>query len=350
MIDQLLRYLRTWNLSRLVRFTLITLVLILVIYNGWQVQANTSPKKIIVYAFSTQEEVLSQGIFPSFEKMWKDKTGQDIEIEAVFGPSATLASQIILSAPADVALFSNAHHVKWLQLWRLVRQDNEPSVIGHTPMVIVTRPDNPSGITDFNDLGSPGLRLVHGDPRSSGAGEWGILAEYGSALLESKDSITAASQLKKIWQNVRLLGPSARASLTMFELGAGDALITYEQDALLALERGVPLEIVIPSPTMVSQHLAVIVDKNVSRREQPIVQAFIDYLLSPTGQEIFSRYHLRSISLNNEEFPPLNQFFTIDDLGGWSQAYDEVIEAIWRSEIEPQIDLEQSLELLDASK
>lgn len=350
MMDQLLGYLKKWSLSRLVRFTLITLVVILVIYNGWQVQANTSPKKIIVYAFSTQEEVLSQGIFPSFEEMWKDKTGQDIEIEAVFGPSATLASQIILSAPADVALFSNAHHVKWLKLWRMVRQDNEPSAIGYTPMVIVTRPDNPRGIMDFDDLGAPGLRLVHGDPRTSGAGEWGILAEYGSAMLESKDSSIAASQLKKIWQNVRLLGSSARASLTMFELGAGDALITYEQDARLALERGVPLEIVIPNPTMISQHLAVIVDKNVSRRERPIVQAFIDYLLSPTGQELFSRYYLRSTNLNNEEFPLLTQSFTIEDLGGWSQAYNEVIEGIWRSEIEPQIELEQSLELLDASR
>jgi ABC-type sulfate transport system substrate-binding protein len=348
MIDLVSRYLNKWNIYRFVKFTLIAFVIILIAYNGWQVEANTSPERIIVYAFSTQEEVLSQGIIPSFEKMWKDKTGQEIKIEAVFGPSATLAGQIILSAPADVALFSNAHHVKWLKLWRLVRQDNEPSVIGYTPMVIVTRPDNPNGITEFNDLGSPGLRLVHGDPRSAGAGEWGLLAEYGSALLESNDPDLAASQLKKTWQNVNLVGPSARSSLTMFELGAGDALITYEQDARLALERGVQLEIVIPTTTIVCHHLAVKIDKNVSRREQPIVKAFIDYLLSPAGQELFRRYHLRPINLEHEGFPSLRNPFTVEDMGGWSQAYSEVIEAILRSEIEPHLDLDLSSEFMES--
>lgn len=339
--------LKNLNWRRVVKVVLITFASILIAYYSWQVMAANPKNRLIVYAFSTQEEVMSQGILPSFEKKWEDETGQDLEIEAVFGSSGTLVGQIIQSAPADVALFSNTHHVGWLKLWRMVRQENQPSVIGFTPMVIITRPGNPLGIAQYEDLGKPGTYLLHGDPRTSGSGEWGVLAEYGSALMESNDPHAAKSQLQTIWQNVKLLGSSARAALTLFELGAGDALITYEQDALLALERGVPLEIIFPTRTLLAQHVAVIIDRNVTRRERPVVQAFMDYLLSPNGQEIFARYHLRPVSLDTEGFSTLPQSFTVEDLGDWKHAYNEVIEAIWRSEIEPHLDLDQAHELLN---
>jgi len=32
---------------------------------------NKQPLHLIVYAFSTQEEVLPQGVFPAFEQVWK---------------------------------------------------------------------------------------------------------------------------------------------------------------------------------------------------------------------------------------------------------------------------------------
>ena len=318
-------------------------VIVLIFFGGQAIMAKEhAPVRLVVYAFSTQEEVLSQGILPAFEKAWEAQTGRELEIEAVFGPSGTLAGQINLGVPADVVLFSNAHHVNWLKFGRMVRKETQPSVIGNTPMVIVTRPGNPHDIYSYADLTQPNLRLLHANPRSSGAGEWAVLAEYGSALLESNDPRKAEAQLQAIWHNVRLLGPSARATLTLFELGAGDALITYEQDARLAQERGIPLEIVVPPRTIIAQHVAVIVDNNVTRSERPVVQAFMDYLLSDAGQQVFSRYHMRPANLVYEGFPPMTQPFTIEDLGGWSHAYTEIIETLWREEIEPCLDLDPS--------
>lgn len=327
---------------RLLIAAFLVVPLILIILNGLPVNANYTPDKIIVFASSSHEDVLTLGIFPAFKQMWKVKTGQDLEIETIIGPSATLAGQIVISAPADVALFSNPYHVQWLKLWGLVEQDTQANVFGHSPIVIVTRPDAPISITGYKDLTSSGLRLVHGDPRKSGAGEWALLAEYGSALLASNDQLAAQSQIEDIWKNVVFVGPSARGALTLFELGAGDALITYEQEALFALDRGVALQIVIPTRTIITQHVAVIVDANISRRERPTVQAFMDFLVSPTGQEIFSQYHLRPADLNDGGFPPINQPFMVEDLGGWKHAYNEVIENIWESEIEPGLNLDEA--------
>ena len=306
-----------------------------------------TPVRLVVYAFSTQEEVLNQGILPAFKETWEAETGQELEIESIFGPSDTLAERINLGAPADIALFSNARYVRWFRIEKMIRKETQPSIIGYTPMVIITRPGNPHDIYSYADLTQPNLRLLHADPRSSGAGEWSLLAEYGSALLETSDPDIAEAQLQAIWDNVRLLGPSARATLTLFELGAGDALITYEQDARLAQERGVPLEIVVPPRTIIAQHVTLAIDDNITRGERPVVQAFMDYLLSNPGQQILGRYYLRSAHLVYEEFPSMNQPFTVEDMGGWFLAYNKLVEPLWQTEFEPGLDLDLNPTLLD---
>jgi sulfate transport system substrate-binding protein len=324
-------------------------LLIATVVYGRIIMANAPEQvRLVVYAFSTQEAVLTQCIFPAFEEAWEAETGQDLAIEGVFGPSGTLAGQINLGAPADVALFSNAQHVTHLKVGRRVRPDCGSAVIGHTPMVIVTRPGNPYGIAEFADLAQPGLRLLHADPRTSGAGQWGVLAEYGSALLEVGDQETAflqgsehaEAQLKAIWQNVQLLATSARETMTLFELGAGDAIVTYEQDALLAQQRGAAAEIVVPPCTIFAQHVAVVVDDNVTRGERPVAQAFLDFLLGEEGQQLLGGYHLRPAQLESQRFEDILQPFTVDDLGGWSQATTELVEGLWQTEIEPRLRLE----------
>jgi ABC-type sulfate transport system substrate-binding protein len=328
----------------------VTLLLAVIVYGRFAWAKGPVSVRLVVYAFSTEEEALTQAILPAFEQAWEAETGRELTIEGVFGPSATLAGQINLGAPADVALFSNAQHVTHLKVGRRVKEDNQPVVVSRTPMVIVTRPGTQPAISGFSDLARPGLQLLHADPLSSGAGQWAVLAEYGSALLESKDQQAAEAQLQAIWNNVRLLGASARATLTLFELGAGDAFVTYENDALLAQQRGIPLEIVVPSRTIVAQHVAVIVDGNVTVAERPVAQAFLDYLCGEAGQQALIRYHLRPAGPQADLFPEVSQSFTVDDLGGWSQAYTEVVERLWQTQIEPRLTLEAAPRLLDTGE
>ena len=329
----------------------LALIIATVVYGRITMAGSPTEVRLVVYAFSTQEEVLTQSIFPAFEELWEAKTGQDLTVEGVFGPSATLAGQINLGAPADVALFSNAQHVTHLKVGRKVQLKNQPVVFGQTPMVIVTRPGNPHGISDLSDLTQAGLRLLHADPGSSGAGQWAVLAEYGSALEPGQGPVAlqlgsgqAESQLQAIWHNVRLLGTSARATMTLFELGAGDAFVTYEHDALLAQERGVPLEIVMPPRTIVARYVAVVVDDNVKPDELPLAQAFVEYLLSDNGQKTFRRYHLRPPEFEDGQFAGISQPFSIEDLGGWPEAYIQLVEGLWQTVIEPGLHLESALE------
>jgi len=318
-------------------------------YYGWQVYGidGNSPVQLIVYAFSTQEEVFTQGIFPAFEQSWESTTDTDLIIKGVFGPSGTLAGQINLGAPADVAIFSNENHINWLKIGHLIEDDVQPLFFGTSPVVIVTRPGNPAGIEDFSDLSQPDLILLHADPSSSGAGEWSLIAVYGNIYLETGDESASLKQLQEIWHNVKLMAPSARATLTLFELGAGDALITYEQDALLAQDRGVALDVVVPSPTILTQPAAVAINENITRSEQDAAQAFLDFLSSTQGQAIFAHYHLRPASPEGSGQSPRINTFTTKDLGGWAIAYSQLLKPFWDKEILPALSLDEESSIIN---
>jgi len=323
------------------------LFLVLITYYGWQISIvdTDSPVQLVIYAFSTQEEVYTQGIFPAFKQSWESVTGAEVKIDGVFGPSGTLAGQINLGAPADVAIFSNANHINYLKISNLVKKDIQPLYFGVSPIVIITRPGNPTNIGDFSDLNQPGLILLHADPRSSGAGEWSLLAEYGSIYLDTKDKSTSLNKVREIWQNVLLMAPSARGALTIFELGAGDAMITYEQDAMLAQDRGVALEIIIPSPTILAQPVAVAIDDNITRSERAAVQAFLEFLSGVEGQSILSRFYMRPITHERPEKLSQINTFTSEDLGGWSAAYSQLVKPFWESEILPYLSLDEESSL-----
>jgi sulfate transport system substrate-binding protein len=100
-----------------------------------------------------------------------------------------------------------------------------------------------------------------------------------------------------------------------------------------------PIEIVVPRSTIFSDHPAVVIDKNVSNEKRPVIDAFMQYLWSDEAQEAFVRFHFYSAT--NELFNQANTNlghieipFGIDSFGGWSKAYPEVIERIFRDQVQ----------------
>ncbi|MBU0704848.1 MAG: sulfate ABC transporter substrate-binding protein [Chloroflexi bacterium] len=320
-------------------------LIVMVIAGGCQPveQPTTAPvqQTIIVHGFSIEEEVITEEIFPAFQAYWLEQAGQEVTFQSAFAGSEDLTEAIIDGAKADVAILSNEQHAVWLQVNDLVETDwhtfpNE-GIVSRSPIVVVVRPGNPLGIKDWIDLARPGVRLVHPDPRTSGGAQWAILAEYGSALLGEGGSTQAAQeQLAGIWDNVAVTPVSSREALKQFLFGTGDALVTYEQDALLARDRGAALEIVVPRSTVMSEHVVVIVDENVKPWEREVVEAFVTFLWSERAQTAFTRYYFRAVTDDalNEAVPEfgeneIRRSFTAQDLGGWGLAYPEIIRGVW---------------------
>jgi sulfate/thiosulfate-binding protein len=345
---------------------LVTMVLALtLIAAGCQSSANRGKepiprelvlRTIVVYGFSVEEEAMTEKIFPAFQEYWREQTGEEVIFESVFANAEEITQAILDGAAADVAILSNEQHAVWLRINDCVETDWQifphKGVISRSPIVIVVRPGNPLGIKDWADLARPGVSLVHADPLTSAGAQWALLAEYGSVLLDERiDSKQAAcEQLRAIWANVVTSPISSREALRQFVFGTGDVLITYEQDAMLAQDRGATFEIVPPRSTIISEHLVVIVDQNVKRSERDVVEAFVAFLWSDTAQEAFTRYYFRPVTVealnrlatSDEAIEPalpyfyeIERPFTVQDLGGWGQAYSEIIHGIWEEQIVP---------------
>src|SRR6266478_2459554 len=245
---------------------------------------------ITLYGFSIMKESLEKAIYPAFIAKAKREHGVDVRFTSSFAGSETVTNQILQGVKAQIAILSIERDAQRLKDKGFVTSDwhtlPQKGIVNKTPFVILVRKGNPKGIHDFSDLAKPGIKLIHPDPVSSGGAQWSILAIYGSELVKSDkqtggaDRARALQTLQSIWHNVISTPASAREARTTFELGNGDALITYELDALLMKQGNAKadVEIVIPESTIFREHPAVVIDRNVLATKRPIVDAFMQYL------------------------------------------------------------------------
>jgi sulfate/thiosulfate-binding protein len=311
-------------------------------------ETKSGSRTITVYGFSIMKEALEKEIYPAFAARWKREHGEDVQFVSSFAGSETVTNQILQGAPADLAILSIERDVERLSTGGAVTQNwkSAPhnSIVNKTPFIILVRQGNPLGIRDFPDLAKPGVKVIHPDPVSSGGAQWSILSIYGSELKKTEragamDTNQALQTLQAIWKNVISTPESARAARTQFETGYGDVLITYELEGLLMKQAGAAVDVVVPQSTIFSEHPAVVIDRNVTADERAAVQGFLTYLWSDEAQQAFVKYHFRSVtneSYNdaNAEFAKIELPFTVEMFGGWTRAYPEIIESVFRDKVQ----------------
>lgn len=313
--------------------------------------SETGGVNITLYGFSIMKEPLERAIYPAFKAKAKREHGLDIQFTSSFAGSETITNQILQGVKAQIAILSIERDAHRLQQAGFVTSDwhNLPQkgIVNKTPFVILVRKGNPKGIHDFADLAKPGIRLIHPDPTNSGGAQWSILAMYGSELVKAEkrgdegDRVKALQTLQAIWRNVISTPASAREARTTFELGNGDALITYELDALLMKQNNAraDAEIVIPEATILSEHPVVVIDRNVAVTDRQVIDAFVQYLWSEEAQRAFVQSNFRAstndaLNQENKELATIKDAFTVDYFGGWEKAYPEIIENIFRDQVQ----------------
>jgi sulfate transport system substrate-binding protein len=303
--------------------------------------------KITLYGFSVVKEPLEHDIFPSYQREWEEKTGQRLTFMPSYAGSEVVTNQLIAGVEADIAILAIERNADRLMRPDVAHNDWRKlpygGIVNRTPVVILVRAGNPKRIRDFADLARPGVKLIHPDPSSSGAGQWGLLATYGSELVKSeretgvRDEQRAFDLLQRIWnsRNIIATPESARQARTQFMRGEGDALITYELEALELIGKKAPVEMVMPRATVMCEHPVVIVDHAMEPAKYALVELFVRSLWEPRAQQAWVRGHFRAVTDEklNEGFAKIEWPFFAKDLGGWARAYPEVVEGLWKRKV-----------------
>ena len=272
----------------------------------------------------------------AFARHWKQTTGETVTIKQSHGGSGKQARSVIDGLDADVVTLALAYDVDALaQRGRLLPKDWQKRLPNNSApytstIVFLVRKGNPKGIKDWNDLVRPGVAVVTPNPKTSGGARWNYLAAWGYALKSSGNNEARAREfVQKLYRNVPVLDTGARGSLTTFtERGIGDVIVSWENEAYLAVKELGPdkFQLVVPSVSILAEPPVAVVDRVVDRRgTRKVAQAYLEYLYSPEGQDIAGRHYYRprleaAAARYASQFSKVS-LFTVDEVfGGWQKA------------------------------
>lgn len=272
-----------------------------------------------------------------FAEHYKEETGKGIELVQSHGGSGAQARSVIEGNDADVVTLALARDITSIENAGLIdkgwMEEFEKNSSPYTSTIVfLVHNGNEKDIHDWDDLTKVGVEVITPDPKSSGGACWNFLAAWQYARQRfDGDEKKMKDFVSEIYDNVLVMDSGARGSTTTFvENSQGDVLIAWENEALLTLaEYPGKYEMITPSISILAEPSVAIVDENADRNgTQDIAKEYLEYLYTPEAQRLVGKYYYRpSDEEVLQEFADIFDLSvnlcTIDDFGGWDQAYKD---------------------------
>ena len=116
------------------------------------------------------------------------------------------------------------------------------------------------------------------------------MAAYGAQIKQGKTPAQAEAYLTQLFKHVPVQDKSARDALQTFTGGKGDVLISYENEAITAQQKGKAVDYVIPDQTILIQNPIAVTKSGGSA-----AKAFVACLHTPAAQKIFAAKGYRPV-------------------------------------------------------
>jgi sulfate transport system substrate-binding protein len=266
----------------------------------------------------------------------KAKGGGDLTVSQSHGGSGAQALSVIGGLEADVVTLALAFDIDSIVQkskaiapdWQSRLPDNSTPYT--STIVFLVRKGNPKGIKGWADLGRADVKVMTPNPKTGGGARWNYLAAWTWALRQPGGSEATAKQfVQHIYANVPVLDSGARGSTTSFvQRGLGDVLLTWENEAHLALqEQGADkFELITPAMSILAEPPVAVVDRVVDKRgTRKLAEDYLKGLYTPPAQEIIGKYFYRPrnaevLAKLSAQFPKI-ELTSIADVGGWTKAH-----------------------------
>jgi len=272
-----------------------------------------------------------------FAEHYKKETGKTVEVTQSHGGSGSQARSVIEGNEADVVTLALAHDITLIEEAGMIKEGWLSEFEGNSSpytstITFLVRKGNEKDIKDWDDLVKEGVEVITPDPKSSGGACWNFLAAwYYADKKYNGDEDSMKKFVSDLYKNVLVMDSGARGATTTFvENGQGDVLIAWENEALLSVkEHPDDYEMVTPSISIKAEPSVAIVDENADKNgTQEAAKAYLEYLYSDEAQKLAGENFYRP---SNEEilktfsdtFDLSVNMCTIDDFGGWDQAYKD---------------------------
>lgn len=209
-----------------------------------------------------------------------------LEVSFNFAGSQQLAQQLAQGAPADV--FASANQAQMDAAVKAGRVASGSSqVFVRNRLVVIYPKENPAGLASLQDLAKAGLKLVLAAKEVPVGG-------YSVQFLDkaSQSAVFGADFSGKALVNVVSYEENVRAVYTKVALGEADAGIVYSTDVPEGNPDGVgSLDIPDELNVIAEYPIAPVVDSP----NPDLARAFVDFVLSKTGQDILANYGFSAV-------------------------------------------------------
>src|SRR5215212_7812071 len=279
--------------------------------------------KLTLVAYSTPEEAYKD-LIPAFNKT---PEGKGVGFSQSYAASGEQSRAVEGGLPADVVEFSLKPDMTRLVDADLVDkswdQNRYKGNVTDSVVVLMVRKGNPKDVKGWDELVTGKLDVLEPNPFSSGGAKWNIMAAYGAQLEAGKSPQEAQQYIADLFDNVSVLDKSARESLATFSGGKGDVLLGYENEAILAQQKGEDLDYIVPDQTILIENPVAAT----SEADDPkLAQSFVDFLYTPEAQKIFVGKGYRPVLKETpgaDKFPEPSGLFDITKFGGWDKVNTE---------------------------
>lgn len=311
---------------------------ILSIFLGFGIAISLAAESSFLHVSFDPTRELYEEINQSFLKSWKAKKGSEFSIQQSHGGSGKQARAVIDGLDADVVSLALAYDIDNIANKSKLIESNwqtklpNKSTPYYSTIIFLVRKSNPKKIKDWDDIVKPGISIITPNPKTSGGARWNYLAAYGFAKRKYKSEEKATEFIKALYQNTSVLDTGARGSTTTFvNRGIGDVLITWENEAKLALDEEKrsgknSLEVVYPSESIKAETPVAVVTKTATEKGNlEKATAYLEFLFTKEGQTIIAKHFFRPIDpvvakATAKDFPNL-KLFSLSELGEtWDSA------------------------------
>ncbi|ABA24311.1 Thiosulphate-binding protein [Trichormus variabilis ATCC 29413] len=295
------------------------------------VAANKPNVELTLVSFAVTKAA-HEAIIPKFVEKWKQEHNQTVTFKQSYGGSGSQTRAVIDGLEADVVHLALALDTQKIEKAGLIQPGWEKElpndgIVSKSVAAIITRPGNPKGIKTWADLAKDDVKVITADPKTSGIARWNFLALWNSVIKTGGDEAKATEFVTKVYGNVPILTKDAREATDAFaKQGQGDALINYENEVILAQQKGEKLDYVIPSVNISIDNPIAVVDQNVDKHgNREVAEGFVKFLYTPEAQEEFVKLGFRPVDEKvaqtkevTDKFPKVDTLGTVQDLGGWA--------------------------------
>lgn len=238
-------------------------------------------KAITIFAGAASKPPLEE-VGQAFEK----NTG--IKVYFNFGGSGTMLSQMKLSKSGDLYIPGSPDYMVMAERNGVVKPESV-RIVAYLLPVIAVQHGNPKNIASLSDLAKPGLKIGIGNPQAVCVGLYAIEVLDYNNLLEA------------VGKNIVTHAESCEKTATLLALKSVDAVIGWDVfakwdpdniDAIYLKPEQIPRIAYIPGAI------------STFTKERDRAQRFLDFLVSPSGREIFSQWGYMVTESEARKFAP----------------------------------------------